>query len=312
MNHNELKDTLFIIPLLTFSRSILVASGLTTLPPYKGEESFLLRAMRELHFRLNLPFKKIWFYPVNRQYSSFFIFDGVSPDYIQWLHKKYPQSSFIMFYMNKCQPYDSPDKYPFDFLNMWSGDEEDCKKWNVLRQVPTMGAYSQAWKIDKIEPEYDIFFVGKDKGGQRLKELMKLKTAFESYGLKTYFHIVADHRYDRYKKRIYKNSMPYNECLRYLSMSKAILYLGYGSQECVTIRIQESLVHKIKLITDCHWIKKFDFYRSQNIFILGEDKLDDLPQFLNTPYVEVKGEILEHLYFDDLAKEIISRSQKTR
>lgn len=102
--------------------------------------------------------------------------------------------------------------------------------------------------------------------------------------------------------------MPYEECLKYLGMSRSILYLGFGSQECLTIRIQESLVHQIKLITDCSWIKKYDFYNSNNIFILGEDDMKDLPRFLNTPYESVTADILKHIYLDELLEEVISQS----
>lgn len=304
-----LDNTLFIIPLLTFSRSVLIASELTTLPPYRGERSFILRAIRELHYRMKLPFYSIWYYPIEREFDTFFIFDGISPDYIQWLHNKYPSSTFILFYMNKSQPYDSPDKYPFDYLKMWSGDEDDCKKWKVLNKAPMVGAYSKSWKIKKVEPKYDIFFVGKDKGRKRLNELIKLKETFENLGLKTYFHVVADHRYERYRNPHYKKNISYDDCLKYISKSKAILYLGYGSQKCVTIRVQESLVHKVKLVTDCSWLKKYDFYNPKNIFILGEDKMEDLPRFLNTPYTEVDGEILKSIYFEDLALAVITHSQ---
>lgn len=307
-----LDNTLFIIPLLTFSRSVLIASGLTTLPPYRGERSFILRAIRELHYRMKLPFYSIWYYPIDREYETFFIFDGISPNYVEWLHKTFPQSKIILFYNNKCEPYDSPDRYPYEFLTMWSGDVNDCHKWKVLNQTPVVGAYAKSWLFKKQQPEYDVFFIGQDKGFKRMKVLKDLEKLFLSMGLNPFFYVTAAHRYDRYRNKGYKKPIPYGKSLEYLSKSKSILYLGYGSQECVTIRVQESLIHKIKLITDCTWIKKYDFYNPNNIFILGEDDVENLPKFLNSPYEEVESDFFNHIYFEDLAYDIIKSSYSDR
>jgi len=310
MNNVEkglLHDSLFIVPLLTFSRSALTASELNTCPPYKYEKNIVLRSIRELFFRFKLPFRHIWYYPVKKKYFCFFLYDGVDPGYVEWLHKQFPQSKFIMCYMNKCNLRNSPGQYHFDYLKIWSGDINDCEKYN-LNFICNYGAYSRSWIVKKEKPQYDIFFVGKDKGMKRLDFLLELQRQFDDLGLKSYFHIVANHRYDRYRSIHYKKYLPYEECLKYLGKSKAILYLGYGSQEAITIRIQESLVHKIKLITDCSWIKKFEFYDSENIFIIGEDDFRRLPIFLNTPYKQVDAEILNHMYIEDLLTEIISRS----
>lgn len=302
-----LDKTLFIVPELTFSSLALVASGLNVLPPYKFERPIILRIIRELFFRLKLPYRKWWFYPVNKKYEIYFIYDGISPEYVEWLHRKYPESLFIMCYMNVCSNRTRPSNYKFDYLHLWSGDANDCNKYDI-NFIDNFGAYSKSWIIRKSTPKYDVFFVGKDKGKQRLNELLHLKKVFHDMGLKTYFHIVGDHRYDRFRNIHYKRFMPYNDCLNYLGKTKAILYLGFGSQETITIRIQESLIHKIKLITDCIWIKKYDFYDKDNIFIIGEDKFQDLPNFLNSPYKEVNGVVLKHMFIEDLATEIISRT----
>lgn len=304
----NLRNTLFVIPLHAFSRSIVVASGLETVPPYRGKNNVLLRILREIHFRFNLPFKSVWYYPIKKKYDSFFIFESLmTPGYIEWLHKQQPNAKFVMFYMNNCNQANNPNKFQFDYLHFWTGDVNDSRKYGISL-CPNIGSYVKKWTVEKESPVFDIFFVGKDKGKKRLGELLLLESQFKKLGLNTYFHIVAERRHERYRNPNYKDFMPYTECLKYLGKTKAILYLGYGSQECVTIRVQESLVHKIKLVTDCSWLKKYDFYSPHNIFILGEDKFEDLPNFLNTPYVDVEASIMKHIYFEDLAKELITLS----
>lgn len=309
MEYNSvLSSVLYILYDPFFTEHVLHDEGLVTHPPYYGNRNFILRIIRELHFRLNMPFKKIWFQPIKVEYKIYFIFsDLIIPEYIKWLHAQFPSSKFIMCYMNNVNAKTDPDRFRFDYLKLWSGDVNDCKNYGI-NLVQNSGAYGRNWIVKKREPQYDIFFVGKDKGMKRLDTLLKLEERFKRMGLSTYFHIVAEHRYDRYRNKHYKSFMPYEECLQYLGKTKAILYLGYGSQEAVTIRVQESLIHKIKLITDCCWLKKYDFYNPNNIFILGEDDFSQLIHFLNTPYVEVKAEILKHIYIEDLIQEIISNS----
>ena len=135
-----------------------------------------------------------------------------------------------------------------------------------------------------------------------------MERQFNLLGLTTYFHIAPEHRYDLYKNKRYKKFLPYTEVLKFLGKTKAILSLGYGSQECITIRVQESLVHKIKLITDCVWLKKYDFFHPDNIFILGEDEIESLPEFMNKPYVEIETSVLNNIYFEDLVEHIVLNS----
>ena len=40
----------------------------------KGKIMSFLRVFREIHFRLNLPLKHIWFHKVDKEYESYFIF----------------------------------------------------------------------------------------------------------------------------------------------------------------------------------------------------------------------------------------------
>ncbi len=304
----DLNKVLFVLPQHSFSWGQIEDEGLKAQPPYRGKTNVFLRILREIHFRLNFPKKNMWFCPFTGNYDVFFIFaDLIIPEYIEWLHKISPSSKFIMYYMNSCNDATNPEKFRYDYLKLWSGDVHDCERYQ-LNKAPYIGAYSKSWVVNKVTPEYDIFFVGKDKGGKRLNDLLELEAQFKSLGLKTYFHIVAEHQYDRYRSKYYKGFLPYQECLKILGKSKAILYLGYGSQECVTLRVQESLIHKIKLVTDCDWLKNYEFYNPHNIFILGEDSLETLPQFLNSPYEEVETEYLKHIFIDELFKEVIRLS----
>ena len=83
-----------------------------------------------------------------------------------------------------------------------------------------------------------------------------------------------------------------------------------GAQNGITIRIQESLIHKVKLITDDVNIVKYDFYNPNNIFILGRDNMNGLKDFLDTPYEDVKSDFFKHAYYDQMIDEIVMGSYR--
>ena len=299
---------LFIIQNYSFFGKMLNDEGLNTHRSYKGKDSIFMRCLREIHFRLNLPRKSIWFNPITVHVDVFFIYaDLIIPEYIEWLHNNFPLAKFIMYYPNKVNNKSNPDMFRYYYLKLWTSDLPDSVNYN-MNLVKDVGGYSRTWVVNKEKPQFDVFFVGKDKNHKRFDYLQQLEKQFAQLGLRTYFHIVSEHRYGRYFNSQYKGFMPYDECLKFLGKTKSILYLGYGSQECVTIRILESLVHNIKLITDCLWIKNYDFYNSHNIFILGEDDINGLPDFLNTPYVKVESSILAQLFYEDFLNYIVSNS----
>lgn len=300
-------NVLVIINRHAFTYSIVKDAGFYSLPPYKGKNNLFLRILREIHFRLNLPQKSIWYVKPNRFYEYFLIYsDLITPNYIDWLHNQYPNSKVIMTFENICTKKNNPVNFYQDFIHFCSGDQDDCRRYNMKLLSPS-GCYMRNWKVEKKDPKYDIFFIGKDKRGRkRLKDLEILEKTFRDLGLTIYSHIVPYTRFDVYKSKRYQKYVPYAEVLNKLAYTKAILYLGFGSQKCVTIRIQESLIHKIKLVTDCEWIKEYDFYHPNNFFIIGVDKIEDLPAFLDIPYVEVKTAFFESAYYEDSIKQLIS------
>ena len=75
-------------------------------------------------------------------------------------------------------------------------------------------------------------------------------------------------------------------------MSKSILDIVNPNQSGLTLRVMESLFFKKKLITNNLFISEYDFYNSQNIFILGKDREEDLHDFINSNYIDVDDSIV--------------------
>ena len=65
------------------------------------------------------------------------------------------------------------------------------------------------------------------------------------------------------------------------------------NQNGLTLRPMEAMFFKKKLITNNADIINYNFYNSENIFILGQRPLEEIPAFLDEPVREVPEDILD-------------------
>ena len=84
---------------------------------------------------------------------------------------------------------------------------------------------------------------------------------------------------------------PYDNIL-YSAESKCILDLVSGNQTGLSLRPFDALFLKKKLVTNNEYIKHFDFYNPANIYIIHDNKLDHLKDFMQVPYQEIPENIV--------------------
>lgn len=210
----------------------------------------------------------------------------------KWLRKKGYKGRIIYWYWDPVSGSVNPNKVDLNACEIWSFDPKDCNKYN-LKYNDTYYPIDERdlTNIDDREI-YDVSYVGRDKG--RIKELRKIESFFCDKGLQTYFYIVATKPYYLSAKKL----MPpinYINVLRIINNSKAILDINQKEQSGLSMRCMESLFFNKKLITNNRYIKTYDWYCPENIYILGEDKRTIL-QFLETPYCD-KEEVKQQYKF---------------
>ena len=302
-NGFDMDQVRFIMPLHGFYNTLIQKSGYDIKNPYVGNKAYK-RIFRELDFHLNHAKKERWYNTENiTNKRMIVVFDPlITADYMRWLTTKNPYAKVILFYINKVTDVNNPDQYDRDRIAIWTGDEEDSIKYGLNYYDGI--SYFKVCKVNKQYPLYDIFFVGKDKG--RLDYLLEMKRRFEDLGIRAYFHIVAERKLSLKRNLHYKPFMPYEDVLKVIGQTKAILYLSSGAQDGITMRVMESLIHRVKLVTDNKKLMEYDFYDSENIFILGERSIEELPAFLNSPYKDVQSSYFRNIYFEDMIKDIMS------
>ena len=290
------KDRILIICAKhSWSARYIEELGYSVIDPYIFN-SFPARFIRELWFRFKLPFVSLLYNKgVISQDKTIIVYESlITEGFMRWLHKKCKDCRIILLYTNKVGHHIIPNQIEDDWCEKWTCDKDDAYRYSM--NLFQGGGYFPQWVIQKQKKEIDVFYIGKDKN--RLKKLHNIECELQAYGAKTLFYITWERGWQHKNDGIHMPFLPYEEVLNYIGKSKAILHLLDGAQNGITIRIQESLIHKIKLITDDQNIVNYDFYNQNNIFILGKDDLNGLRTFLDTPYEEVESDFFKHAFYD--------------
>lgn len=291
-----------------FGMKDITASGYTVEAAYcVGKKKFLM-CIRELYFKLKLPFQALWYNKklVNKK-GTFIIFDAMmNINFLKWLAQKNPEAKLIFWYWNKIiEKKVQPEQLKELGYDVWTFNELDKHKYN-LKLNDTYYCDSYYNNIDKFESEYDIVFVGKDKG--RMKMIDRLME--ENMNLKWYIHITADHFYERWKDRRYKGNISYKETLELQGKSKAILEIVPENSCGLTLRTMDAINQRKKLITNNPYVRKKNFYNENNILIINkETKASEIEQFMKKEYVEIDSGCIREYLIDSWVERFLNEEE---
>jgi hypothetical protein len=275
---------------------IIKERGYTCCELYKKQSNFFVRSLRRLFNKLRFPKKDIWY---NKKIlkcgaRKIIIHEPLcTVDYVEWLRKKKPDADIVFWYWNYVKNTINPDKIKSDICRKWSFSRVDCKKYGMrFNPLP----YFTEIKSPEKTAKYDVVFVGKDKG--RLAALLDLRKQLNDMGLTTKFVITPSHSYD--KNPEYSKPISYMESVAVSAEGRAVLDYIEVTDSGQSLRVIEALFLKEKIITNSVLVYDYDFYRPENIFVLGKDDLSKLPEFLATPYKEIDKEIIMRYDFDSV------------
>jgi hypothetical protein len=260
----------------------------------------ILRLFRVIHFKLKLPFLKIWeiknIDKIFKNYDIIILHDSSSYFHLQRFinHiEKFADNNtkLIFYYWNNV----IENIKPLKFSDRWdkvSFDFNDSQKFN-LRYV---GGYYIPQKNDQEnEISSDVFFIGINKG--RFPTLISLEKKLRNAGIKPLFILVSK------IKSFFssKYSQPYNylDVIKFIHGTKCILDITKTNQIGLSLRTYEAIFYNKKFITFNKTIKKYDFYNSNNILIMSDDiQINRIMDFLSVPLVPYNAELLKRYSFD--------------
>ena len=233
---------------------------------------------------------------VTETYDYLFVIKGefAQKSILELFKESNPNAECILY------QYDTLKRYPhiidlFDlFDRIYSFDIEDCKQYNlILRPLFFVDTEKNNTFI-----KYDISSVA-SYYPERLQMIQKLKKQCKKDNIKSYFFIYVYWRtfidkityFSKYFSDISIRTLSKDKMFYILSHSKAILDIPVKGQDGLTMRTFEVIGQGKKLVTTNTSIVEYDFYNSNNIFLLKEDNITDIKYFLTRETENIDEEI---------------------
>lgn len=211
-----------------------------------------------------------------KSYKSIIVFDSYF--LIPWLYMiKRKDSSLILWKWNPANDFLAKRISNICKLcDVWTFNHKDAEKygWKVNTQF-----YFRPCIVKSNDEAMVAFFVGKDKA--RYRQLIELSEKLEKYAIKCNFKIIPE------KGGIYKDGsilleeqMEYREVIDNITKTQFIVDYVQNNQDGLTVRALEALFYNKKIITNNLNIINEPLYNSQNIYIVGKDKWEQLEEFI--------------------------------
>lgn len=259
---------------------------------YRPLRSRFMRALRRLHLRSSLPLFSVWytndFRAAGTRSESIILFDSIlTIPAANYLKKKYPSIRIIYWHWNHIENEKVQKNKLDDTVEQWSFDRADCRKYglkfNTQFYFPEFGNSRQII-------ERDFFFIGVEK--RRKEQIERCIQLIDDADLTRQFITIGNTRKEQLEK-----SLSYSQVLELISSSRCVVDIVSDVQQGLTLRPLEALFLQKKLLTNFPQIKDYDFYRPNNIFLIGEDNPSSLREFLSLPYDKTANKYIRHYSF---------------
>lgn len=186
---------------------------------------------------------------------------------------------------DKIYTFDKKDAEIFNFNFLSSFYIDECKE-NIA---------------DYKEREYDLYYIGRLRSVERYYYIKSLFEYSRLLKLRFYLKLWVTDKTSKCLPVEYEESVvsyekiDYIKNLDYVKKSRIVLELIHGNQTGLTLRAIESIATQTKLITTNKDIVNYDFYNSENILIIENEKdiLNISRSFFEKPYKKLSIQIVE-------------------
>lgn len=166
----------------------------------------------------------------------------------------------------------------------------------------TTNFYFDISRLLTVEKKYknEVLYIG-SYIKKRMPDIFNCISAIAHHNTSFNINIVVDAKY-----QIKKTDLPvtysmkrytFEENLRMVKSASTMIDFNNKVHTGLSFRPFEAICFEKKLITNNTDIKYYDFYKKENIFIIGEDDEQELQSFLDTPYQEIDSSIKQKYSF---------------
>lgn len=243
-----------------------------------------------------------WKYKIN-EYDLFIVTSRKSCKYAIKFLKKKTKKRVIVWYWNVITHKEMNPIFCKKYgCETWTFDLNDANKFNM--KFNDTYYFPKTECLDEIKPEYDLFYIGLNKRG-REKLLIKIANYCENNNLKYKIHLVGSNN-----TKFSNKSLSYNEIIRCINNSRAILDLNVENQSGMTLRPLEAIFYNKLLITNNSNIVSYRAYIKENTMIIKDNKLDSMLNFLSKDIYKVDKKITDFYLFSNWLKRLINDTEE--
>lgn len=233
-------------------------------------------------------------------YALFFLANFYSLQFLDYIRDK------VNVRMVNYQ-WDGIDRFPAIYSRLAKFDKtfvfdyQDLGKDHTL--LPTTSFYFDM-DLSPLPCEFDFYFLGAHRE-DRAEMMLKFTNLAKEKGWNINFNLTLSEK-DAHWKAIYpnnitflsdKNPMGFRENLHLARRAKVLLDFVITEHNGLSLRVFEALGNDKKLITTNKEVKKYDFYHSNNIFVLDETNFFEIASFLEKPYIYIDEKVKQKYSF---------------
>ena len=224
-----------------------------------------------------------------KDYQYCILFDrGFNKLVTKYIRIKNPKCKIILWLWNPISERHQNFLKDINIDEIWTYDLNDSKKYGINYNTQFYNKdFVKSIKKDEKDKIYDVMFIGNNKGRSAI--INEYRKEFDLMNLNTYIKVIDN----------YNENIKYTEYLEFIKKTKTLLEIVNNDVSGLTLRSLESLFFRKKLITNNIHIREYDFYNPNNIFILGEDNIKELPIFLKKNYIDNTPQIIEYYDFEE-------------
>lgn len=302
---NTSKTLIIRNPNVVLKKEYINARGFDVENPFVFDTTLIGRTLRRLMSKFKVPFRDIFYNKNILKYNldTIIVFESVvTKDFLMWLKKSFPNARIIVWYWNIAHNTLNPNTLVDLGVELWSFSRKDCLRYDMKFNPPP---YFREITVSESEIKFDLSFIGKNKG--RLDEIIRYQEKFSMMKLNTNFIITPSNRRD--KNKLYSKFIPYEEVVKINGQSKALFDLIEIDDSGQSLRVFEALFLQRKLVTNSKLIKDYDFYNSENIYVLTEDNYEGVADFITRPYIPISADIVDRYDFTSFIDRFFEESE---
>mgnify|MGYP000956926756 FL=1 len=203
--------------------------------------------------------------------------EGLSPNFIQKLRKRYPQARVLLHLWDNVANIKKVEMKFKHIDEISSYDPVDCDNFKEFRFRPLF--FIDKYLVNSVVSNKKLFFVG-TLHSDRAKVIYKIKNALSSgtefdYWLfirskwEYWFRILFDPYFRKLdSSRLIFKPMQFEIIANKLKECSIVIDIEHPNNSGLTMRTFEMLASGKKLITTNHYIKQHDFYDSTRINVI--------------------------------------------